>query len=175
MSACGDDLERRLVPRWRFSNENVRSEEFVSDPRWARSKRDLSEYLEAKVDDWHLEKSTGTAIELVSCGLSIGVTEEVRDAAEFLQTRVDELTPQMVAISNSALMAFDDSLHDFEAMPILGTPESKPFDDARLSIASAKLKIVANPRNVLAWLDMSRAYTILGVRKKAISRMNCAL
>jgi len=49
------------------------------------------------------------------------------------------------------------------------------FDVARGKAAKAKHKVRVNPRNVLAWLDLSRAYTILGQQQRALAAIDCAL
>ena len=173
MSAYAQDLERRLVPRWRFSNTLANPAEFASDPRNKRPSTLNKAFLDEKLFDWELNRSIGNAIDLVSCGVSGRWLDEVQPAAEFLQKRNDILTPQVNALAERAVqLTCTTAKADFEIQSPLS---AMTFDHACLRVANTRRKLHRDPRNVLAWLDLARAYIILGQREKAVRSIECAL
>ena len=173
MSAYGPDLERRLVPRWRFSNAVGNPAEFASDPRKKRPSTLNKAFLDEKLFDWKLNRSIGNAIDLVSCGVSGRWLDEVQPAAEFLQQRSDALTPQVNALAERAVqLTFTNGNAGLENQSLLS---AITFERACQRVAITRSKLHRDPRNVLAWLDLARAYIILGQREKAVQSIERAL
>ena len=84
MSAHAEDIDRRLIPRWRFADQLSFSPEFAGDPRLKRTATFDRSHLDQKLAEWHDEKDIGRAIDLISCGLGGGWRDDVLPAAEFL-------------------------------------------------------------------------------------------
>lgn len=173
MSAFAQDHERRLVPRWRFSDAPTNPFEFASDPRKERSEALNRAFLDEKLFDWGHKQTIGNAIDLVSCGVSGRWLDDVQPAAEFLLKHGTELSPRVVALAERAMdMRSEES-------GLIETGQSRlpamTWGRACARVASARQRLHRDPRNVLAWLDLSRAYVILGERDKAIECIERAL
>ena len=173
MSAFSTDLERRLVPRWRFSHMRVNSAEFASDPRKKRASTLNKAFLDEKLFDWEQNASIGTAIDLVSCGVSGRWINEVQPAAEFLRQRSDELTPQANALVERAIQ-LTSTVNNAGVMTPARFP-AETFKHICLRVSNNRRKLHRDPRNVLARLDLSLAYIILGQRGKAVQSIERAL
>lgn len=173
MSAFAQDLERRLVPRWRFSDSRANSAEFASDPRSKRASTLDKAYLDEKLFDWELNRSIGNAIDLISCGVSGRWLEEIQPAAEYLLQQGDVLSPQANALATRAIQ-LTSTTKDADLGTQLFLPEVT-FRSVCLRVSNSRRKLHRDPRNVLAWLDLARAYTILGEREKAVQSIERAL
>ena len=168
--------ERRLIPRWRFSNTISTSAEFAGDPRKKRPSNLNKQYLEEKIFDWNAEQSIGNAIDLLSCGLSGNWYDGIQPAITYLKQRNEILTPQVNALVQCVLELTGESQNR-------ETSEQSEFVQSRESMfllacknaTGAKQKLKRDPRNVLAWLDLARAYTILGQNNKAQTCVKRAL
>jgi len=86
MTAFAVDAIRRLIPRWRFTDQSYATE-FASDPRIRRHLEFSNIHLEEKLADWQLSKSIGTAIDVVSCGVGGDWLTEVLPAAKYLASQ----------------------------------------------------------------------------------------
>lgn len=173
MSAFAQDLERRLVPRWRFSDTRSYSAEFASDPRSIRTSTLDKGYLNEKLFDWQLNRSIGNAIDLVSCGVSGRWLEEIVPAAEYLVRHEDALSPQVRDLATRAIQLTSTSaVADSEKESLL---PAATFEGVCLRVSTSRKKLHRDPRNVIAWLDLARAYTILGEREKAVQSIERSL
>ena len=170
MSAFSEDLERRLIPRWRFSDARANPVEFASDPRKKPASTLSRAFLDEKLFDWEQNTSIGNAIDLVSCGVSGRWINEVQPAAEFLRQRSDGLTPQVNALAQWAIQ-LTSTTDTADAR----TPPQFSEGMIRLRVSSARRKLHRDPRNVLARLDLALAYIILGQREKAVQSIEWAL
>ena len=173
MSAFSEDLERRLVPRWRFSDAHTSTGEFASDPRKKRASTFNKAFLDEKLFDWELNSSIGNAIDLVSCGVSGRWINEVQSAAEFLQQRSDALTPQVNALTERAIQLKSPTGN--VAVITTSSFSEEMHKPIYRRVSNTRRKLHRDPRNVLAWLDLALAYIILGQREKAVQSMELAL
>ena len=173
MSAFSQDLERRLVPRWRFSDAPTNPAEFASDPRSKRALTLNKAYLDEKLFDWKLRRSTGNAVDLVSCGVSGRWLDEIQPAAEFLLQQSHALSPQVSALATRALQL---KSAENNGRPLTLSPlQPMTWENACLRISLARHRLHRDPRNVLAWLDLARAYITLGHRDKGVQSIERAL
>ena len=166
------DKERRLIPRWRFTGEKVDSAEFAGDHRVIRNIDLDRQYLEEKLFDWERSPTLGNAIELVSCGVGGGWHEEVLSAARYLYNYSSELSQQANQLIQVVLPPSGQRVEGFHPESSI---ESLYFDSTRNGVAKARTRVRRDPRNALAWIDLARAYAILGHEEKAISSISSAL
>lgn len=171
MSMFVEDQERRLIPRWRFTNDTAFSLEYACDPTGWRPSTVNRSFLEEKLSEWKLSPSIGNAIDLLSCGLSGRWLEEVRPAAEFLAQNNESLSSQVKTLIDSINLPSEQT--NFSKELSCG-PESM-FKVACTRAATARSRLRRDPRNAFGWLDLARAYTILGQRQKAITSIERAL
>ena len=173
MSAFAEDKDRRLVPRWRFSDQLSFSLEFAGDPRLHSRAVFDRRHLEEKLADWHHNSSIGTAIDLVSGGVGGGWIKEVRPAAEYLSEQEHALTPQTITLVGRALPGTANTPPNADQLCLNFAPDT--FSLARARIADARKKIHRDPRSALAWLDFARGQAILGHQKQATQATQRAL
>ena len=159
MTPTAQEQERRLIPRWRFSSQRVQSAELSGDPRYSRKNTLDKRYLDEKLVQWEQSPSVGNAIDLVSCGVGGLWHEEVLSAARYLDRHSDQLSRQAVSLVRVILPTIP------ERSTLLRNSENIDtllFDHTRKQVSDARSRVRTDPRNVLAWLDLARAYTILG-------------
>ena len=168
--------ERRLIPRWRFSNTISNSAEFSGDPRKKRPSTLNKRYLEEKLFDWNAEQNIGNAIDLLSCGISGNWYDGIQPAITYLKQRNEILTPQVNELVQHALELTEVSQNrETSEQSELVRNDKFMFLLACKNATDARQKLKRDPRNVLAWLDLARAYTILGQINKAQTCVKRAL
>ena len=162
---------RTLIPRWRFSSHIYNLAEFSSNSRINRNPVLSRKYLEEKLLFWQHFKSTTAAIELVSCGLNGQWFDEIKPAVDYLSEFENELSLPVRNLILNLQEKYQNHLNDTpkESINWLVSNASGGFDPLLVFpfISESRRKLRRNPRNVLAWLDMARAYSILGVNKKS--------
>lgn len=175
VSAFAEDQERRLIPRWRFTDQTANSAEFAGDPRVKRPLALNKQFLEEKLFAWQQSRSLGNAIDLVCCGVGGRWIEEVESAAKFLDQHSDGLSNQVQTLVQNVLRPAAQIETAESIGQISLTLEPITFDLARAKVAAVRSKLRRDPRNVLGWLDLARGYTILGHRRKALTSIERAL
>ncbi len=179
MNKLSNYTVRTLIPRWRFSYQIYNLAEFSSNSRTNRNPELSRKYLEEKLLFWQHSKNITTAIELVSCGLNGQWFDEIKPAVDYLSKLENELSQPV----RNLIVRLQEEYQDH--------PNNTPRENDNWLVSSAngsfnpqlafpfitesRRKLRRNPRNVLAWLDMARAYSILGVDEKSISCIERAL
>jgi len=174
VSTFARDERCRVVPRWRFLSDRGQAAELCGDPRLSRKPDYDPAYLTQRILDWTEARSYATAADLVSGALATGVPTKATDAARFLLEGHDHVAPGAVKLARQCL----GGLSDLSAAPSLQRSLLLAPDltsRSRATIRTARQRISRNPRNVEAWLDMSRAYAILGQKELAERAMEHAL
>ena len=170
---------RTLIPRWRFSSHIYNLAEFSSNSRINRNPELSKKYLEEKLLFWQHSKNVTAAIELVSCGLNGQWFNEIKPAVDYLSKLENELSQPVRNLLVHLQKEYQDHSNNTpkESDNWLVFNANGSFDPRSVFpfIAESKYKLRRNPRNVLAWLDMARAYSILGVDEKSISCIERAL
>ena len=175
MTAFAKDHDRRLVPRWRFANQRIASAEYAGDPRSRRLVQLNDLHLQELLTDWQDNQTIGRAIDLVSCGIGGGWLSEVRLAAEYLLTRKEVLSPQVLQATRYALYLERPNTRQEVPEHSNNVSGSVTFNVARAKVSAARQRLQVDPRSMLTWLDLSRAYAILGQEEKAIWAIERAL
>ena len=173
MSAFAGDQERRLVPRWRFTRELPRSAEFAGDPGKLNCFDPDPRFLDEKVIEWKERRVIATAADAVACGVTTGRAEIVGEAAQFLLDHDDRVTPHVRQLAEYALRSRNQGRQQEAGLELPFLPTTNAYASAEVRVARARLN--RDPRNLLAYVDLSRAYTILGQRLQALSAMQNAL
>ena len=170
---------RTLIPRWRFSSHIYNLAEFSSNSRTNRNPEISRKYLEEKLLFWQHSQNITTAIELVSCGLNGQWFDEIKPAVDYLSKLENALSQP---VKNLIVRLQEECQNNPNNTPKenddwLVSNANGSFDSqlAFSFIAKSRRKLRRNPRNVLAWLDMARAYSILGVNEKSKKCIKLAL
>jgi tetratricopeptide (TPR) repeat protein len=161
---------RRIIPRWRNSRVALTTGELVisrvSKLPIIRGFNDFNQ----KLQSW-LEKPTiETASELVSAGISENFPKESINAAEFLLDNKNSIVPAVLSLAENVLIR--GGKVSKEELSTL-TPIEK--QELRLRIHDFRRRLIDYPRNPLMWVDLSRAYIVVGEWSKAKKAMANAL
>lgn len=170
MTAFANDDVRRLIPRWRFYRNNSPSAEFSGDPRKPNMFAPDLRFLKEKIDDWETHPSIATAADTVACAITTGNFSQAEQCAQFLLEHESRITKHVKWLAEYALRSSEQ--------PRTGTELQLKLPTEALAIAAAhgaRARLRQNPRNLLAQLDLSLAYTNLGQKQHAILAMENAL
>lgn len=130
----------------------------------------LSEMAEHQLElaerDWRSNRGASRASEFVGMAVVMGVPERARQAAEYLAREAP--SDGAVALARAALSR--PGVSQMQMVTVGGVTISE-----RHQIASRKQMIARDPRNAIAWLDLSRLYTTQGMLTPARHAMSVAL
>ena len=175
MSAFAIDNVRRLIPRWRFADQGMASAEYAGDPRSRRRVQLSRSYLDQLLADWQENRTLGRAIDLVSCGIGGGWLSEVGPAADYLLAQKKMLSPQVLQATRYVLRCEPHDKRQVLLEHSQIAPNSVTFEAARAKVSTARRRLRFDPRSMLTWLDLARAFAILGQEQKSIWAMERAL
>ena len=180
MSSQLDDSTRRLIPRWRYSTSGHVAQETASDRVRTTPLAIDERYWEEKIQEWERSRTLPAAADLVACATVLDRCGNVNEAIECLLKGADQLRPDVVRLAEFAHQRMESSGGErcFDSRSDPGTvvvAASDPTLDARLVVAKSRARLSMDPRDALAWMDMSRAYTTLGQLEPAKRAMQRAL
>jgi len=164
---------RRLIPRWRYSFATILSAEHTGlADRRAIDSSELGPFEQAERDFNH-KPGLRTAADFVAAAVAYMEPLRARAAADYLLAREVQLVPNVVGQARwvaagtpperAARGASDDA--EFSASSVV----------ARKVVASRRQQVQAWPHDTIAWLDLARAYAVVGQLEKAERAMRVAL
>jgi tetratricopeptide (TPR) repeat protein len=161
---------RRMIPRWRNSWIAVATGELLLSRSKKLSPVKGLDKFQKKLRLWLEKRTIENASDVVSAGLSQGYSKEAVDAAEFLMENSTIITPTVLSIANEVLTRAGKKNVEEPNTPIT-------FEKQQLysKIHDFRKGLIEYPRNPLMWVDLSRAYTVIGEWSKASSAMVRAL
>jgi len=167
------ETDRRIIPRWRDSRITVSTGELDGTrPKRSTWPENSAAEFEQKLRRWNVEDSIEAAAELAQAALVLGRPREARDAAEMLVLTDSEATPAVRAIAEAILS-------DLEGRPRRGETDPTAAESdtllLRARIHGLKHRLIEMPRNPILWVDLSRAYSILGQHRLSKDSMSRAL
>lgn len=163
MSLLPSQYIRRLVPLWRNSRQLVGSAEYCSHKK-KTTKRPKDNICHELLAEWKHNKSVGTTTDLLFNAIASGDKEIAAQVTQYLSAQSAEMPP-LAQATLSRLNSPSSDLH--ENSNELHSLANKMLLSPQRIIANARKKLVRNPANVLACLDMSRAYSTLGLVDKS--------
>ena len=126
--------------------------------------------LKPLLEDWRREPGLSVAADLVSAAYSIGITDPVRDAAEYVLAQRNS-TPAAREIAQQCIVC-NDGLPTRVSAQTFAPPH---FRHVRHPIHTARKRLVEYPLNPVLWADLSRLYVTIGNTRKAERAMDVAL
>lgn len=163
MSITLEQKQRNVIPRWRSFEETIETNELAastgSEETVGNAPADISEQLTA----WLENRTLSFAGDLLSAALATRQADVARDAAEYvLGASVDAESP----LSKIAKRVLNWSEIREQSL------DEGPQGDPTGSVQNARIKrlrhsLRAFPRDAIAWTDLARLYTILGINDKA--------
>ena len=174
MTPFADDSRRRLIPRWRLVRDIPNSAELHGDPLERNSFRSDPRFLQEKIAEWQAENSLANAADAVACAIVTRKTHDVHDIARYLLDNRTALPEDVQNLAAHALSGKGQSTPPSD--PVVGSIGlDNAINTARAIIHTRRVQLRQNPRNTLAWLDMSRGYASLGMWPQSVRTMNAAL
>jgi tetratricopeptide (TPR) repeat protein len=173
MSLAVEKKDRRVVPRWRDFRTTVETGELDGGEQQAVSTviKDGG-YFQDKLLAWRDAPSIENAADLVASALVLGRHTEAADAAQFLLRPDSTATPAVKVVAELVAGPADRAGRIVLA-------ELKDIDIeagvVRLRIRALRSQLQDAPRNALLWVDLARAYSMLGQRDHAVRAMERAL
>ena len=148
MTVLLKEEQRRLLPRWRESEVAVQLPETLPLPGAPRAVPAVdTRILDAQLAEWRAAPGVATAADVVASGFVLGCNEHVREPAEYLLANATNAAQPAVAI----------------AQRVLGLQtEAAPAATHRVAVAGLRARLIATPRDPLAYLDLARRYAALG-------------
>lgn len=170
MSIPETDASRRIIPRWRESSLLVTSREADALKEGAASvaRRDFLvesgiAYLEQKKIEWRTHGTLPHANDLIASAFVLSRPELAVDAAQQVLEREAETSSQARQIARLVLGESNEGTANHDGVDTLFGPD----DRARRSVRGIRQMVRRMPRNPLAWIDLARHYSTLGLNDQA--------
>lgn len=154
------DIQRRVVPRWRRVKDTPSEE--VTSVRQSEAPKEFQSEFEGLKAQWLTFEDVPSAAELLFAA-SLGATDDVvHQAAQFI-IDAPGVASELKRLAMGRLPHVADSPpHEFE--------RKHTFEISRL-----KRKLVDQPRNALAHVELARAYVSVGLIDKANQHIRAAI
>lgn len=165
--------ERRVIPNWRYYEATLAAGELDN---WRIKRVGADSYaIDDYVDLWKEHRSVYRAGDLLSAAITNGKEDmaEVKDAASYILEREDTSTNSLVSSAKKVLgieMGKTSSEIEIERLK-----ECTATKDIRLFIHNIRQRLQLMPYNPFLYVDLSRAYLLMGQIKKAQEAIEMAL
>ncbi|MEI7014081.1 hypothetical protein [Leptospira licerasiae] len=175
---------RRVIPNWRSYKTSLLLGELNSFGK--NDKFNVpQDLLESYIYDWSIQKDLAHAGDLCSAAVVHGLTsnEDVKEAATFILKSERQTSGPLINLAERILQnKFDRSSNakiDIEDISQVIQPDKlATFLNREIfykKIRDIKSTLKAYPRNAIQYVELSRYYSILGERDKAIKCMELSL
>lgn len=166
--------DRRVVPNWRYYETTLAAGE-LDNWKVARHIKD-SYSINDYVDLWNCHRSLYRAGDLISAAICNNRLDEasVKDAAKFILDNEGSSTHCMIGSARKVLG--EENVNQSQSkIEIDRLKECTAIEDIRFLIHTIKQRIPIMPYNPFLYVDLARAYLLLGQTKKAETAINNAL
>ena len=166
--------DRRVVPNWRYYESTMAAGE-LDNWKIPCSKPDsysIDEYVEL----WRNHRSIYRAGDLLSAAITNGHEddENVKDAANFILDKFNSSTKTLLQ-SACYVLGAEQTAQSQSTMEINRLRECTAVDDIHTLIHGIRQRLYLMPYNPFLYVDIARAYLLLGQTQKAEKSMECAL
>ncbi len=170
MTAYAGKRDRRVIPRWRSTRALRGASEGVPIDAKLPAVELSTDILDRLRHDWESHKAIYIASDLIGAAFTLNRPQRAIDAAEFLLRKgavVPRPTRELALrlLGTSTLKRGETQ----SVAPETGAP------DVRQKIKELKQRLLANPRNIIARVDMARFYASIGQKKQAEGEIRAAL
>jgi Tfp pilus assembly protein PilF len=176
MAVIIEKKDRRLIPNWRSFPTTITLGELDSSSLNPIIKPNL--FIGDYIEDFQENGTIPFASDLISASIVNGFTDNatVKKAAQFLFNKQNEVTKLQYNIAKTILSTTKNQIKcsiDNITHKQLGNCLAKA--DYILQIQQLKKHIIDFPYNPIAWVELSRGYSILGQEKQATRAMKIAV
>ena len=170
MDGFSTDKDRKVIPRWRTFDQTLRLGELnsIAPPR---KHQVTSDFLMSKIRDWLDHHTVGYATDLVGSALTLKKEKEEREVAEAARF----LLRENLSVSPWARELAKQALKDPEDTEIVSAPEALEKSILYKKIRTLRHRLRTEPKDPIAWVELSRLYAILGHGDQAEKSMTVAL
>jgi len=166
--------DRRVVPNWRYYGSTLVAGELNS---WKLHESEVETYsIEDYVDLWRDHRTLYRAGDLISAAITNGRedNENVKEAAQFILDESKTPTQSLVRSALYVLGAEQDTLSQSK-VEINRLRECTAVNDIHLFIHGIRQRLHLMPYNPFLYVDLARAYLLLGQSANAEKAMQQAL
>ena len=168
MAGFSTDKDRKVIPRWRTFNLTVRLGELHSIESPLVHRQATFDFLAQRIMDWRKHGTAGHAADLVGAALMLGREGDAAEAARFLLHDDLNVSPWARELAEQALRTPDNTYE----VPI---PKVIETSTLREQVRTFRHLLRTEPRDPITWVELSRAYAVLGLREQAEQSMTVAL
>jgi tetratricopeptide (TPR) repeat protein len=170
MSAFLERRDRNVIPRWRDFRSTVQLGEL--DAGSPPKKLELSHDLSTVTADWQHNKTTSFAGDLISAALVSQNFSAAREAAEFVISLVEGVSPALRALASRVLEGnLTPSIIAIDPINLRTDEAPQPSPE----IASTRKRLIEHPSDAILWIDLAYLYAIRGLTDKAERAVRIAL
>lgn len=165
--------DRRVVPNWRYYESTLAAGELNN---WKVAQPNTEQYsIDDYVEQWKSNPSLYRAGDLISAAITNDQKDNdtVKEAATFIMERVPVSTHTMIEAAKSILSL--DTSKTQSTIEIDRLRECTAINDIHNYIHYIKHRLQLMPYNPFLYVDLSRAYLLLGQRNKAEDAIKQAL
>ena len=175
MAAIIEDKDRRVIPNWRSFGTTVALGELNVNSKKNNDSPKLS--IDSYIDDFRINQSVPYAADLLSASVVNGLTDndDVERAAKFILNHQNEITISQKDLANKILYGPAKSHNTIESITIKQLNNCVSEQDFINRIRELKHYLISFPYNSIAWVELSRCYSVLGQEKKALQTMKYAI
>jgi tetratricopeptide (TPR) repeat protein len=182
MSVFNADQEpRRVIPRWRDSRAAVKTGELVPvpirDPERVATGAD--EELAKHVDAWQTDRTVGNAADLLSAAIVLDRPRSAEKAAEYLIDHRSAVGDIAYRLARLVLSGGPAAAADSGPTPLPRGSDAEVVhvvrDSVGVNVRRLRQRLRTDPRNAIAWLDLSRQYARVGLVDQAARAIRTAV
>jgi Tfp pilus assembly protein PilF len=177
MANIFENKDRHVIPNWRsFENTAKLGELNGSKTIQLNSsfKPDISDLLE----DWKENKNLGVAGDILGVAIVCNQQNDkiVKDVSDFVIKQANDATPALIKAANSIRQNKKEEIDfPFEIKNIQTFAFRENLEALFQRIKWYKQRLIQNPNNPIAWVELSRLYSINGQEIQAEKAMRNAL
>ena len=175
MAAIIEEKERRVIPNWRSFEITASLGELNANKLKSNDFPKLS--IDSYIRDFRNNSSVPFAADLLSAALVNGFDDNnnVKDAAQFLLSNKQEITTSQEELAYRILNGPSSSQDVIDSITIKQLNDNITNQDFINRIRVLKQYLIEFPYDPIAWVELSRCYSILGQEGKAVQAMKYAV
>jgi len=177
MAIFFEKKERHVIPNWR-NFENTAQLGELNSSKSIELDSSFKPNIDDLLEDWKFSKNIGVAADLLGVAITCNQQDNliVKDISEFVLSQKDNSTPALIEAAKSIKAkenGKENSKFEITSTDTFLFRENLTVLFQRINFF--KKKLIDNPYNPIAWVELSRLYAINGQDMKAEVAMRNAL
>lgn len=170
MAIAYDDVDRKVVPRWREFDRTLVLDELSYVERPTPMPPTAEVYFGQRLHEWETHRTFSFAADLVGCALVLGRERDVREAAECV---LKQSGPEAGLVRDMARRV----LYGYTGPEQRSAASTTGMEEGHLQrrIHELRIRISSEPRNAFLWTDLALAYETRAQPVKARRAIETAL